>query len=313
MRTFAQAWSEVKNPPDRFRSIRVVRWDAFAALVKSERYYFVNTFVGSLMCGDAWLLKGAFPPEFMRDLIEKTIAWTRSRPGSFHKMLDGCPDFHRAIDLETAKLYSIAACKHSAYFFRWNDDPLGIWPAITERWRVLKKAMGMKPDEYESNKPSDGPTDRIQVVRYPPDIGYLEPHRDAAENQPCFISGYMSKRGVDYQGGGFYFVDEDGKARYAEDMIEVGDLCIGHANLLHGVAPADRGKPVDWDSSDGRWFLGLYSNESDYVQKRNTSQPIKVSVRGVLPDAVADAEFFDALREDEGKLLDRYFAAGGKQ
>jgi hypothetical protein len=264
--------------PDTVRDIRCIDWNDFVRSVRDG-----DPFVSeSLDAGDALILKGAFPAEFMRMVIERTVTWTRTRPSSFHKMLDGCPDFHREIDLETGKKYSIHACKHSAYFFRWNADPLGIWPEITERWRVIKVAMGLPCDEYETNKPSDGPTDRIQIVRYPPHLGYLEPHRDAGEHQKCFISGYMSKRGRDYEGGGFYFV-KNGEALYTEDLIDVGDICIGHANLLHGVAPCDTGKEFSWERSDGRWFMGLYSNASDYETKRNTSKPERIEIEGVRP------------------------------
>jgi hypothetical protein len=273
--------------PDRFRKLRVLAWREFQSEVERADPRFIAHFVSALMFGDAFLLKGAFSPGFVAHMRESVAAWARAREGSFHKMLDGCPDFHRQIDIETGRKYSILACKHAAYFFRWNDDPCGLWPTITERWRVLKVAMGSNAGEYESNAPSDGPTDRIQVVRYPPGVGYLEPHRDAFDNQACFISGYMSKRGVDYQGGGFYFVDAHGDPQYVEDEIDVGDICIGHANILHGVAPCDREKACDWNGADGRWFLGLYSNDSDYVQSRVTSRPVRVEVPGVLPDAAA--------------------------
>lgn len=276
--------AEASRPvPDRLHHIQVMDWSVFESSVASGDLTFVREFVQSLSRGAAWIFKGAFPDDFVRHIREATAAWERSRPESFHKMLDGCPDFHRQISPEVSKLYSILAVKHSAYFFRWNDDPLNLWATISQRWRVLKTVMGMEPHQYELNSPSMGPVDRIQVVRYPPTIGYLEPHRDAYQHQRCFISGYLSKRGVDYQGGGFYFVNRHNKAMYAEDDIDPGDLCIGHANILHGVAPCDRGKPADWNSTDGRWFLGLYSNASDHVAKRNTSKPEKVIVEGVLP------------------------------
>ncbi len=219
--------------PDRLRKVVVVDWNLFDNLIKTGGRPYFNE---SIVSGDAWLLKGALPGDFVDGMRRKVIAWERERDQSFHKILDGVPDYHRKIDIETGKKYSILACKHSAYFFRWNDDPLDLWPTITERWRTIKQAMGLSFDEYEDNKPSDGPTDRIQVVRYPPGIGYLEPHRDAYANQQCFISGYMSKRGVDYHGGGFYFVDTNDKPVFVEDQIDIGDICIGHANLLHGVA-----------------------------------------------------------------------------
>lgn len=281
------SWNRAKTylqAPSFINEVREVPWADFEQLVAADSRYFPETFVSSIYRGDAWLLKGALSAQLCTHIRDATVAWTRARPSSFHKMLDGVPDFHRQIDIETGKAYSIRACKHSAYFFRWNDDPLGVWPEITHRWRVLKTAMGLRPTAFEKSKPSDGPTDRIQVVRYPPKIGYLEPHRDAAGHQPCFISGYLSKRGVDYQGGGFYFVDEQGESNYLEDQIEVGDLCLAHANVMHGVAPCDVDKEPDWNATDGRWFLGLYSNASDYEAKRDTSAPVKISIPGVVPE-----------------------------
>lgn len=283
--SWAAEWRDCENRlkiPDRLRKVRVIDWDVFQKICYSDYSYLAKW----VMRGDALLLKGAFTKDFVEGMRQKTIEWERSKEQSFHKMLDGCPDFHRKIDIETGKKYSILACKHSAYFFRWNDDPLDLWPTITERWRIIKIFLGLTATEYENNKPSDGPTDRIQVVRYLPGTGYLEPHRDAYTNQRCFISGYMSKRGVDYQGGGFYFVDENNKPVFVEDQIDVGDICIGHANLLHGVAPCDLDKPAYWDATNGRWFLGLYSNDSDYQEKRVTARPEKVIVEGVYPECV---------------------------
>jgi len=279
--TWADAWNGASYP-DELRSIRVMEWDDFVAGVEMAEDYFVQTIVNSILFGDAWILKHAFTPEFLHSAKIRTIAWMKDRPSEFHKILDGAPDFQRQIDLETGKKYSVAGCRQSAYFFRWNDDPLNLWPEVTKCWRVLKTAMGMRYDEYEANKPSDGPTDRLQIARYLPSNGYLEPHRDSAAHQPCFISVYMSRRGRDYTGGGFYFV-QDGEARYAEDEIDVGDICIGHANLLHGVAPCD-GEP-SWDKTDGRWWMGLYSNASDYGT-RATSMPEKVQIKGVMPSEI---------------------------
>ena len=47
------------------------------------------------------------------------------------------------------------------------------------------------------------------------------------------------------------------------------------ATLYHGVAPVNINKKANWeDVNDGRWFLSLYSNVSDEVQKRHTSDSI---------------------------------------
>lgn len=283
--TFAEAWARAESgpQPQRVRRILDCDWQEFSEAVTKEKPWFVDEIVTSLYRGDAWVLRGAFPRAFMGAIKNRTVEWTSSRPASFHKMLEGSPDFHRIIDFETGKKYSFKGCKHSAYFYRWNDDPLRIWPAITERWRVVKKVMGLAPDAYEKFTPKDGVVDRIQVVRYPPAIGYLEPHQDPHLHQRVFLSAYMSKRGVDFEGGGFYFFGHGDRVVEVEDQLEVGDICIGYATVMHGVAPCDRDKTPDWAASDGRWFLSLYSNASDEVPQRHTGHPVKVEIEGVLP------------------------------
>ena len=227
-------------------------------------------------------------------LRHNTRTWCKMRSPEFHKMLEGTPDFHKIIDFEAAKLYSIASCKHSCYFYHWNGDPIKIFPEINEKWRLLKLLMGLKAIEYEENTPKDGVVDRIQVVRYPPKLGYLEPHVDAWEHQRLIFSGYMSKRGVDYQGGGFYLIDKDDKPVNIEDKIDIGDMCFCYASVYHGVAPCEctcvrqpngdhHPQCIDWTADDGRWFLSLYSNASDEMVDRHTASPVKLDISGVLP------------------------------
>lgn len=254
--------------PSRARTVHEAGWDAFRRALETE----VEGFVESLAAGDLWIVRGVFEPAFLRALRENTIAWTRSRPPAFHKMLDGSPDFHRIIDPETGKHYAFPCCKHSAYFYRWNDDPLGLWPEITARWRVFKVLMGLAPDQYERNAARDGVVDRVQIVRYPPGIGFLAPHQDPHQHQRLFFSAYMSRRGVDYQGGGFYALGADDAAIDMESLVRVGDVCVGMATVVHGVAPCE-GRP-DWAATDGRWFLSMYSNATDAVANRATGRAV---------------------------------------
>ena len=259
-------------------------YQEFREQVQHQADAFVESIVSSLYGGDAYLIKGAFPRDFMIDLRQRVHGYWKAKPSKFYKMLEGSPDFHRIIDLESGKKYSFRGCKHSCYFYPWNDDPLGLFGPIYERWRVMKFLMGLRPDEYEKNTPKDGVVDRIQIVQYPPRIGFLEPHSDPYLHQRLFFSGYMSKRGVDYQGGGFYLVGPGDKVVELEDKIDIGDVCIGYATVYHGVAPADRHKEPDWELDNGRWFLSMYSNESDEIPNRHTGHPVRLSIDGVMPD-----------------------------
>ena len=284
---YKPVWARLENSiprPERVRAVVQMDYREFKEKVQRQSDAFVESIVSSLYSGDAYLIKGAFPKDFMINLRKRVHEFCKTKPSEFYKMLEGSPDFHRIIDLESGRKYSFRVCKHSCYFYPWNQDPLNLFGTVYERWRVIKFLMGLRPDEYEKNTPKDGVIDRIQVVRYPPRIGFLEPHSDPYLHQRLIFSGYMSKRGVDYQGGGFYLVAPGDNPVEIEEQIDIGDICVAYATVYHGVAPVDRQKEPTWESDDGRWFLSMYSNASDEVPNRHTGHPVKLSIKGVMPD-----------------------------
>ena len=285
MNKFAPAWKLLEKlypRPERVRHVKFSEYQSFRERVMNQGYDFVSQIVASLYHGDIYILRNAFPEDWMAELKRKVFAYGQATPSSFHKMVEGTPDFHRVIDLETGKKYSFPVCKHSAFFYRWAD-PLKLFPPVYERWRVIKILMGLEPDAYEMNTPKDGVVDRIQVAQYPSKIGFLETHSDPWLHQRLFFSGYMTKRGVDYVGGGFYLVGPGDKVVEVEDDINVGDIGIGYATVYHGVAPCNRDYDTDWNSPAGRWFLSMYSNASDEVKNRHTGKPAKLDLKGVRP------------------------------
>lgn len=279
----------IKKPPTRVNKILVEDFQNFKNQIIEEKSNFARKITKSLYEGDIYILKNSFSKNFLNDLKIKCYDYFKNVPSSFHKMKQNCPDFHRQIDLDSGKKYSFKVCKHSFFFYHWNNDPLNIFPEIYTRWRVIKKLMGLDMQQYEKNTPKDGVIDRIQVVRYPSKFGYLEPHSDPYRYQRLFLSGYMSKKNEDYFDGGFYVLDKDNKVVDVEKFIDVGDIAIGYATIIHGVAPANRKKNPDWSNiNDGRWFLSMYSNESDEVKNRHTgysvSEKVKIEDPSIYPD-----------------------------
>ena len=261
--------------PKRVNNVKHLEFDLLKEKILNQDEDFIIKMIESLYSGDFYILKNAFKKEFMDYLKTETFKYYKNKPSDFYKMLEGTPDFHRIIDLEIGKKYAIKMCKHSFYFYPWNDDPLKIFPQIYDRWRIIKTLMGLKPNEYENNTPKDGIVDRVQVVQYPSRIGYLEPHIDPNKNQRLFFSGYMSKAGVDYQGLGFYLIDKRNQIVEVESKINKGDVGIGYSTVYHGVAPVNTNKNPNWeDINDGRWFLSMFSNESDEKKNRITSSSL---------------------------------------
>ena len=103
--------------------------------------------------------------------------------------------------------------------------------------------------------------------------GYIEECGRPYIYQKFFISLYLSKKGKHYLDGGVYLVDMDFNKYSLEDMVDEGDLSFGFGTIFHGV---DVPKPIANSEDDeymGRWWLGIYSTESDYNKDKHTGKP----------------------------------------
>lgn len=263
--------------PRRLRNFIDVDYKEFAAKVREAKPSFAEEVVKSVYAGDLYILRGAFSKEFMLDLRNRTFQLMQSTESSFHKILEGAPNFHRVVTTEAAKNYTFKSVRHSYYFFPWNPDPLQMREEVMQRWRICKLVGGRQADEWETNTPRDGVVDRIQIAQYPPGIGECEKHSDPITHQRFFISAYMSKRGHDFEEGGFYVQSQDGTLINTEDMFEIGDMCFGYASVVHGVAPIDPHKTCDWQKIDGRWWLGLYSISSNEMPEQQRARGYAVT------------------------------------
>ena len=270
---FKRAWQRLESSlpqPTYMRNLRVL---PFAETLKNLRAgddAFVEDFTASMYAGDFFLLKGAYSRDFLKGVARRVFDFGLSQPSSFHKMLDGTPDFHRIIEDATTVEYSLRALRHGYYFYRFNDDSTGVYRDFSPVWRTVKTISGLDGDAFEKNIPHDGTIDRIVVYLYPFGGGNLKAHIDPTNNHKTTTGVMMSTRGVDYDTGGFYCVGPDGKPIDLEPSIETGDMFIFYPTVQHGVLPVDPHKPVDWTSPAGRWFLGVSSVDSDHVAQRMT-------------------------------------------
>ena len=223
----------------------------------------IGELVEELADGCFLVVKNAFNSaevDFMKrvgtDLMKNT-------PSTFYKMDSLIPNFWRDITEEHSHKYGVPVVKQSMYFFHWNGEEK-LFDMINQRWGLFK-ILGGREENFATNKtPEDGYLDRIQLVKYPGGSGYLSAHQDPTHNQRLFISGYLSKIGVDFISGGFWALNNNGERENLESYLEVGDMGCGYAKIVHGVDKID----INQDSE--RWFLGLYTNDSDLVTNRRT-------------------------------------------
>lgn len=272
---YKEVWKRLERPetqPRRIRRILTVDFTEFEEQILAQKDSFVEETISSFYAGDIFVLKNVFSDKFMLDYRRDLHEYGLKVPPSFHKMLEGCPNFHRIIDQKIAaeQKYSFDAIKHSYYFFPWNKDSLGRIEIVYEKWRPLKFLGGHRFDEYEKNTPKDEIVDRLQIAHYPLGAGCLELHSDPYLFHRIIVSGIMSQRGTDFETGGVYFLDAKNKKVDLEAHLEVGDIYLSYPTIFHGVDTVDEGKPVDWQSIRGRWWLGVFTSASDHVQNRHT-------------------------------------------
>ena len=195
-------------------------------------------------------------------------------------MLDGTPNFHRIIDKKITKKYSLYAIKHSYFFYNWNIKSKlekDFKNEVYKHWRYIKFLAGNNKFEYEKNIPSQEQIDRLQIVNYPHGGGELRDHVDPRKNQRVVSGLIMSKKGIDFDKGGFYFRDKNNKKLNIEDKLEIGDSVIFYGSIVHGVEAVDKNKKLDWNSYNGRWFVGMFVNESNHVKNRITANDLSNS------------------------------------
>ena len=237
-------WEEiesVKTKPNYCSGIIKENFKDFCERFRKEES--LKNTINEIFDGKVFLIKSCYNKEFINKLKNSFNDFILSKPSNFHKMIEGCPDFHRIIDENVSNLYAVSAIKHSAYFFNWNGDPYNLFPEIYDKWRLLKFLGGRHYNEFENNTPRDGVVDRIQILKYPSG-GEMDLHCDPDHNQRLFISVYMSKRekNGDYQEGGFYLLDDQKETIDLENHVDQGDLGFGYATLMHGVKKIDQSK-----------------------------------------------------------------------
>ena len=269
MKHFLSALEEKKAPPTRLRAYHKISLEEFESKVYSSDKELIYDFYS----GDAFIITGVVDPVYLNEMKQNVIKWGNDREPEYQPMIEGARDFHQYIKDDGASLkYNINPVRHSYFFFRWNEDPVGAFKYGNHIWGLIKLLGGFKYNEFIFNTPKDGIVDRAQIAHYPSGAGKIPRHTDPYHNQKAILGIYLSKYGEDFEDGGIYFLDKKDKIVLLEPEIDKGDAVIAYPTVLHGVSTIDEHKKPNWhDDPRGRWFLGLYTNDSNENKNRITS------------------------------------------
>lgn len=255
---------------DHFTSMLPMAFAELEQLVYRGTISDFDALVTGLVKGAFLHITDAFNDEEVTFIKSRQLALQSSTPSTFYKMDGLIPDYWRDITPGIGKQYAVAAVKKAGFFFPWNSEKK-LFNLINRRWRILKVLGGRPFDFGEATEPKDGVVDRIQIAQYEAGSGYLSAHQDPNHNQRMFISGYLSQWGVDFLGGGFWALDASGERHLLESRFNAGDMGAGSARIIHGV------ETITGMPHDKRWFLGLYTNDSDACTARQTWGAVEIT------------------------------------
>ena len=277
IKKFWNKLEQKKTPPNYVSKVSLIKFVDLKKSINDKNEFFIKNIIKKMYNGEAFIVRGAAKKNLKKIVINLAKFYDNKQKPSFHKMLDGTPNFHRIIDEKITKKYSLYAIKHSYFFYNWNIKTKlekKFKNEVYKHWRYIKYLAGNKKFEYEKNIPSQFQIDRLQIVNYPLGGGELRDHVDPRKNQRIVSGLIMSKIGEDFSEGGFYFRDKKNKKINIEKKLEIGDSVMFYGSIIHGVDVVDKHKKLDWKSYDGRWFVGMFVNDSNHVKNRETASDL---------------------------------------
>ena len=270
------------DPPTFVKKVKIINFNDLKKAADSKNEKYLKKLISRMyLDNEAYIIRNAAPNKFKDTVLNLANHYKETKKSSFHKMLDGSPNFHRVIDKKITKKYSVFAIKHSFFFYNWNIKSKlekKFKDGVYRHWRYIKFLSGNLKNQFEKNIPSDKQIDRLQIVRYPSGGGELRDHVDPRKNQRVVSGLIMSKIGEDFTKGGFFFRDKNNKKLNIENKLKLGDAVIFYGSITHGGDKVDPQKKLSWKTNQGRWFIGMFVNESNHIKDRITAKDLSGSV-----------------------------------
>ena len=230
---------------------------------------FVLKSIEDLFCGDLFILRNTLSTNFIDQSIDKLHQFYLNNTSITPKILEGCKNGYYLSNY-TGKGYRTV--DRSFYFFSWNEDKLNVYGEVLKVFKKLKILNGLKEDEITSNTPKKGIVERLHVIHYPLGGGEISKHTDPVNISVINHGIFGSEFGSDYDTGGFYVVNSDGKKIEIDKEVKKGDSVIFFPGLIHGVDPIFFGKKkLDTESKFGRWYFNFQNIETHEVKNRQVT------------------------------------------
>jgi hypothetical protein len=296
---FTEAWQSAQkaSEPARFAiGVRTLPYAELLAAIANEDTKFIFEFVRSFHSGEIYIFTNAFDPADLAKLKNDAFAWGKAQKSQEAQILEKIPDYWSRRDWHAEDHGPGYSSTFDMYhFFRWNDDPIGVFKLFDPKYGVLRIISGYSPDDIRDNGPDDGIVDRAELSHYPPGVGGIAFHSDPIAASRFFFTVNLNRFGVDYHAGGFAVGTGDGKTLAIDPMLEVGSLTGFLPSVCHGVEIIDPNLPPTRDGMAGRWYGAISMVNSHKVKNRQYTRPVEgyptlreqIKIAKVKSDAVA--------------------------
>ena len=209
--------------------------------------------------GDVIVFKNVLEKKLVFEIINYLKGIGRGSFPNYNPIVQGAPNFHR-VNIWDQRSY-VKGCFHQFNFFPWNQDVFNFFELTKEIFYLKNLLNNQSKEKFLRAQPEDGCVSRLSFQFYPKGIGGLNKHSDPVDyHQLTVPSLVMSKKGVDFQTGGFYVAGNKGDLSI-EDYCDLGDVIFFNAQIPHGVSIIDESSIEDWLSFEGRWMMIFATNK----------------------------------------------------
>jgi len=276
---FNDAWNECLKsaPPARFaKGIKTIPYAALTAAIEARDEKFIREFVRSFYSGNVYVFTNAFDPKDLETLKRAAFEWGKSKPSEEPQIVARVGDYRSRRDWHAEDHgFGYSSTYDMFHFFRWNDDPIGIFKLFDPKYRVLRIVNGVDPEAVRDNGPDDDIIDRAEISHYPRGVGGIAFHEDPIAATRFAFTVNLNRFGLDYHAGGFGVGIGDGGVLPVDPTIEVGSLTGFLPSVCHGVEIIDPGLAPTWDAIEGRWYGAITMINPHKKKGRRVTTPIE--------------------------------------
>jgi hypothetical protein len=213
-----------------------------------------------ILDGTVVIARSAIDRGLVADLVEYLTRVGRNSLPTYAPIEIGASNFHR-LNNSDERSY-VEGSFHQFVFYPWNQDVFDLFAVTQDLFRFKSALSGMPPDLYLGREGHDGIVARLPVQFYPSGSGYMNRHQDpVGSHQLTVPTVTLSTKGVDFESGGLFVEDSEGRRCEVDDLTSPGDAVFVDARLVHGVDLVDSGDEPDWLSFHGRWSMLIATNK----------------------------------------------------